>query len=222
MTRSIHAGPQIIHNRSEFKLQSQLARPVCVHSRSRSSSNSPVQVKRQDMSKTQAKAAAALAEVNELPELVVFDLDYTLWPFWCEMYTTRDQPKLFPEARSVLEALKDKGVAMALASRTPTPEVARAFLKKLDLASGMFVSQQLIPAANGFDHNSAQKDVRHFPAIQKETGIPYSKMLFYDDEDRNVHRVSKLGVTSILVSTREGVSVKTLREGLQAYSKQAS
>ena len=35
-----------------------------------------------------------------------------------------------------------------------------------DLASGMFASQQLIPAANGFDHNSAQKDLRHFPAIQ--------------------------------------------------------
>ena len=80
-------------------------------------------------------------------------------------------------------------------------------------------------------------------------------MLFYDDEDRNVHRVrvpcssvdiewmrftnivvhpcicwlltilvlqvSKLGVTSVLVSTREGVSVNTLREGLQAYNKQA-
>ena len=30
----------------------------------------------------------------------------------------------------------------------------------------MFVSQQLIPASSGFDHNSAQKDVRHFPAIQ--------------------------------------------------------
>lgn len=110
---------------------------------------------------------------------------------------------------------------MALASRTPTPDVARAFLKKLDLASGVFISQQLIPASNGFDHNSAQKDLRHFPAIQKETGIPYNKMLFYDDEDRNVHRVSKLGVTSVLVSTREGVSVNTLREGLQAYNKQA-
>ncbi|KAL0031632.1 hypothetical protein WJX77_010764 [Trebouxia sp. C0004] len=173
------------------------------------------------MSKAQAKAAAVLAEVQDLPELVVFDLDYTLWPFWCEMYTTRDEPKLFPEARGVMEALKDSGVPMALASRTPTPEVARAFLQKLGLSKGMFVSQQLIPASSGFDHNSAQKDVRHFPAIQKETGISYNRMLFYDDEDRNIHRVSKLGVTSVLVSTSEGVSVKTLKQGLQAYSKLA-
>ena len=34
-------------------------------------------------------------------------------------------------------------------------------------------------------------------------------------------QVSKLGVTSVLVSTQEGVSVKTLREGLQAYNKHA-
>ena len=34
-------------------------------------------------------------------------------------------------------------------------------------------------------------------------------------------QVSKLGVTSVLVSTREGVSVNTLKQGLQAYNKHA-
>ena len=41
----------------------------------------------------------------------------------------------------------------------------------------------------------------------------------YDNSDAAPLQVSKLGVTSVLVSTREGVSVKTLREGLQAYNK---
>ena len=77
MTRSIHAGPQIIHNRSEFKLQSQLARPVCVHSRSRSSSNSPVQVKRQDMSKTQAKARICRSS-PQMPSLAMHNTILTI------------------------------------------------------------------------------------------------------------------------------------------------
>jgi magnesium-dependent phosphatase 1 len=37
-------------------------------------------------------------------------------------------------------ALKEKGVDMAIASRSPTPDIARVFIDKLDLQP-MFVAQ---------------------------------------------------------------------------------
>ena len=48
-----------------------------------------------------------------------------------------------------------------------------------------FDSHQLIPASSGFDASTAQKHVSHFPALQRETGVQYNQMLFFDDEPKN-------------------------------------
>lgn len=195
-----HLGP-----RSDVKAQSRhRCRLICTSVRSAKSS----------MTNCQAEVVAALDRASALPSLVVFDLDYTLWPYWCEMKQATDTPHLYPEARQVLDALRDKGVRMAVASRTPTPPVASAFLQKLGISSGYFESVQLIPWTSA----NAQKDKAHFPKIQKETGIPYSEMLFFDDESPNIARVSKLGVTSFLVSEAEGVSCRSFTQALQQYA----
>ncbi|KAK4263090.1 hypothetical protein QN277_028562 [Acacia crassicarpa] len=78
---------------------------------------------------------------QNLPRLVVFDLDYTLWPFYCEFYYEDDTPYLYPEATGILYALKEKGIDMAIASRSPTPNIAKTFLDKLGIQS-MFVAQE--------------------------------------------------------------------------------
>uniref|UniRef100_A0A8D2Q745 Magnesium-dependent phosphatase 1 n=2 Tax=Varanus komodoensis TaxID=61221 RepID=A0A8D2Q745_VARKO len=67
------------------------------------------------------------------PSLVVFDLDYTLWPFWVDTHvdppfqrdsdgSVRDRKRrlvqLYPEALAVLERLHREGIPMAAASRT--------------------------------------------------------------------------------------------------------
>ncbi|KAH6773220.1 Haloacid dehalogenase-like hydrolase superfamily protein [Perilla frutescens var. hirtella] len=143
-----------------------------------------------------------------LPRLVVFDLDYTLWPFYCECRSKREMPRLYPDAKGILYALKDKGVKMAIASRSPTPDIANTFLDKLGIKS-MFVAQEI------FSSHTHKTD--HFQRIHRRTNIPYTEMLFFDDEDRNIDPVSNMGVTSILVGN--GVNLGALRQGLSKFSQ---
>ena len=51
----------------------------------------------------------------------------------CDMYTRHDTDvaQLFPETKDVLDALRDSNIKLAVASRSPTPDVAKAFLKKV-------------------------------------------------------------------------------------------
>nr|XP_034992339.1 magnesium-dependent phosphatase 1 isoform X3 [Zootoca vivipara] len=71
--------------------------------------------------------------MSKRPSLVVFDLDYTLWPFWVDTHvdppfqkssdgsvqdSNRRPIKLYPEVPAVLEQLQAEGIPMAAASRT--------------------------------------------------------------------------------------------------------
>ncbi|KAJ7943729.1 Magnesium-dependent phosphatase-1 [Quillaja saponaria] len=163
-----------------------------------------------DDEKVKEEALQIIGLYQNLPRLVVFDLDYTLWPFYCEFYNEDDMPYLFPQARGILYALKDKGIDMAIASRSPTPEIAKAFLDKLSIKS-MFVAQEIF---SSWTHKR-----EHFQRIYRKTGFPYSSMLFFDDEERNTETVSKMDVTSILVGN--GVNLAALRKGLSEFSQQS-
>ncbi|KAL4442043.1 hypothetical protein ABPG77_011304 [Micractinium sp. CCAP 211/92] len=133
------------------------------------------------------------------------------------MFSSGDTPWLYPDVPAILQGLGAAGIGLAVASRTPTPHVADVFIDKLQIRSH-FCSIQLIPAADGFDHHSAQKDRAHLPRIQRETGHDYHEMLFFDDEHGNIRKVSRLGVVSILVDTSTGVCMAALERGLQAFA----
>ena len=57
-----------------------------------------------------------------------------------ECRSKREMPSLYPHAKGILYALKDKGIDVAIASRSPTPDIAKTFLDKLGIQS-MFVAQ---------------------------------------------------------------------------------
>ena len=65
--------------------------------------------------------------------------------------------------------------------RLATAELVCDILSHVAGLDGFFDSTQLIPYT--------QKDTTHFPRIQKELGVRYSAMLFFDDENGNIARV---------------------------------
>ncbi|CAH9084624.1 unnamed protein product [Cuscuta epithymum] len=158
--------------------------------------------------RVKSEAMQVLGMFQVLPRLVVFDLDYTLWPFYCECRSKREMPTMYPQAKGILNALKEKRVDIAIASRSPTPDIANTFLEKLQIKS-MFVAQEVF---SSWSHKT-----EHFQKIHQITGVPYNEMLFFDDEDRNIEAVSKMGVTSILVNN--GVNIVALKEGLTCFKQ---
>lgn len=53
--------------------------------------------------------------------------------------------------------------------------------------------------------------------IHAATGIPYRDMLFFDDEKSNITTVSKLGVTSVILSKESGLTFAAVDSGLKQY-----
>ncbi|KAA6415190.1 MAG: magnesium-dependent phosphatase-1 [Lasallia pustulata] len=163
-----------------------------------------------------------------LPKLLVFDLDYTLWPFWVDTHVTpplkakdgnskavdrwgetftfyADVPKILQDARS-------KSLLIGAASRTQAPELARDLLKLLHLAPGdkkaleYFDYLQMYPGSK----------TTHFQRLQKQSGLGFGEMLFFDDEARN-RDVEALGVVMCLV--RDGVTRAEVDRGVREWRR---
>eukprot|EP01111_Echinosteliopsis_oligospora_P016365 TRINITY_DN6772_c0_g1_i1.p1 TRINITY_DN6772_c0_g1~~TRINITY_DN6772_c0_g1_i1.p1 ORF type:complete len:217 (-),score=38.33 TRINITY_DN6772_c0_g1_i1:111-761(-) len=87
-----------------------------------------------------------------LPKIFVFDLDYTLWPFWIDTHVSpplkpaSSDPSVpntymidacgssfsfYDEVPGILYSARQKGISMGLASRTCAPDLAGIMLKSV-------------------------------------------------------------------------------------------
>ncbi|XP_039193978.1 magnesium-dependent phosphatase 1-like [Crotalus tigris] len=159
--------------------------------------------------------------MDRKPALVVFDLDYTLWPFWVDTHvdppfqkksdgSVQDRNKrpvnLYPEVPEVLQQLQSEGIAMATASRTGEIRGAKQLLDLFDL-NRYFRYTEIYPGSK----------ITHFQRLKQQTGIPFHQMVFFDDESRNIHDVSTLGV--VCVAVPRGMTLSLLREGMESFAR---
>ncbi|KAM0716467.1 hypothetical protein Q7P37_007912 [Cladosporium fusiforme] len=167
-----------------------------------------------------------------LPKMIVFDLDYTLWPFWIDTHVTPPLKRspdgltvkdrygesygFYNDTAGILSSIKQKDIILGAASRTHTPELAREALTMLKIPRSSGSSGP--HAFSLFDHLEIFPGDKktHFAKLQKKSGVEYEEMLFFDDESRNKN-VETLGVVMQLVNN--GMSKKEVDRGVEAWRR---
>ena len=160
----------------------------------KSKSNAPSTTKRRNLP----------TALYDLPRVIVFDLDATLWT--PELYQLRrlqranqtpragKDVKLFEGARKVLNEIipslaedAQEPPILAIASRTQSAAWAHDLLDQFGLRSS-FQCIEIFPA-----HKT-----KHFTNIQQQTRVPFDQMMFFDDardgKYGNCEPVAALGV----------------------------
>jgi len=170
---------------------------------------------------------------SSLPSLVVFDLDNTLWT--PELYTLRRMPNyrtagppgptagldvwLLDGAVAALHELATgslwQDTKIAAASRTEQGPWAHKLLSDFEVAgrplSDLMTQVEIRPGSK----------TPHFENLHKGTGIPYSKMIFFDDSADgkwgNCDEIAELGV--LCIHCPRGLTPEVWKFGIESFAE---
>ncbi|KAK4698719.1 magnesium-dependent phosphatase 1, partial [Phenoliferia sp. Uapishka_3] len=129
-----------------------------------------------------------------MPQLVAFDLDFTLWDLWVDTHVT---PPLKRKGATDINRIYDKrGQEMSFYPEVPEILLqlhnARQALSELLLAgtlnshldNPMKTPSNLVSSIDLFNTLEIYpgSKLAHFKEIHKKTGIPYNEMVFFDGQ----------------------------------------
>jgi magnesium-dependent phosphatase 1 len=134
--------------------------------------------------------------------------------------------RLFAGARRVLYELatdpKYRGIILAAASSSEEPSYSRACLDGIEVLPGLPMAKMFRYRQIGRTGELTPDKRTHFRLLQRESGVPYEEMLFFDDCNWGDHcgTVARaFGVTG--QRTPSGLQYSEFLEGLDKYRKAA-
>jgi magnesium-dependent phosphatase 1 len=183
-----------------------------------------------------AAARAALAS-GKNPDIFVFDLDYTLWPFDCDknvvgpFYRNQDgvydskqrQANPYIDVPDIMATLYDANIPVAFLSRNPSYASLEQLLKTIPMQTmkGPKSLWDAMPNRNYFQAYSTMGANRgknlHFATLRRLTNVHFEHMLFFDDLPENIHYARKQGTTSIELNLQRGLTWSSFFDGLAQW-----
>ena len=160
------------------------------------------------------------APPEKVPGLVVFDLDFSVWPFDC--HKDRHMPfkavgnkivdawgrdaSPYPDVPGIITELVERGIRVAYASRNSSVDHLEALLRAIAIAPKnrpeIKSLWDVLPSADymqAYGSGLSRAKTKHFSALRLVTGVPFGKMLFFDDDHTNVTTAAAQGVIAINV-----------------------
>eukprot|EP00971_Amphidinium_carterae_P230690 4578069-Amphidinium_carterae.1 len=190
----------------------------------------------------QSRDASTMSSFGELPKVIAFDLDGTLWsPEMYELWGRGGAPftatdngqrvydrsgtevQLLGMTRTLLEELsatevvQGGGCTLAIASSCDEPNWARECMRLFRFTSGKRTMNELLPVQEIY---KAPSKAVHFKRIQEKTGAEFEDMIFLDNQMDNIEAVRRLGVHCIY--TPDGVTPEAWTAGLKQWQQKRS
>ena len=182
---------------------------------------------------TMLRPEEALA-IGKNPDIIVFDLDYTIWPFDCDkdvfapfyrnpqgVFDSRQRwANPYYDVPAIIAALYNAGIPVAYLSRNPAEESIEELLRAITMNTldGKRSLWDAMPNRKYFHAYSTLAGNKgkdpHFASLRELTGVPFEKMLFFDDLPQNIHYARKQGTVSVELNLRRGLTWKSFLEGL--------
>lgn len=164
----------------------------------------------------EVNAEAKVKEEKPKLKMVVFDVDYTVWPY--DAHKDRAAPfyrengrvydragkeaTTYPDVLGIMKELTDRGIPIAFASRNPSRDHIEGLLKCLEVEPNKSV-WDLLPSGDYLQAYSSSvsypEKTRHFIRLEEVSGIDTTEMLFFDDGIENITRATQIGVKAVLV-----------------------